>query len=522
MPDIFVSYATADRERVRPVVEALERRGWSVWWDRRILPGQNWDDAISGALETAKCVVVLWTRTSVVSEWVRLEANVGRERGTLAPALLDDVQLPLTFRQIQTASLTNWTGTDTFPELLTLVAGIRAILEGHAPPAVLPQPVTEERALDAALGRELPVDEPANLIAMIRRADSPGLKAILELDDEYGLSGDDVVSKPFELTFSTDAAGRPLPAEILLRVVSPGFNPPVQDKTIQIRAQRDSTVCSFLMTPIEPGHLVVQLELYLQETCVATRILRANGVPTGRAVAVQGRQVVTMPLYVNVNAAELEKLLHTAAAAGALPAQAPAPPPVPAPARMAEMPGYSVPPTAPRPASPSARGNPGAMWVKAGVAAALILICVPVVYFQLWNRRYATPGSIELPSKAESPRPPADASVPTPARPVAEAPPPTPRPQPPPIEPDLQARRERLTLLSRRADSAKASLRELEQQQRAAGLGMNPDLLAAENRMELSLHDAEAAYKEGDRERMEKSLDSAERAIESIEKTVKK
>ncbi len=31
MPDIFVSYSHKDKERVRPIVEELEKHGWSVF-----------------------------------------------------------------------------------------------------------------------------------------------------------------------------------------------------------------------------------------------------------------------------------------------------------------------------------------------------------------------------------------------------------------------------------------------------------------------------------------------------------
>ena len=35
MSEIFISYASEDLERVKPIVEALALQGWAVWWDRK-------------------------------------------------------------------------------------------------------------------------------------------------------------------------------------------------------------------------------------------------------------------------------------------------------------------------------------------------------------------------------------------------------------------------------------------------------------------------------------------------------
>jgi hypothetical protein len=100
--DIFLSYARQDLPRVRPVVDALKARGWSVWWDRTITPGKIIEHVIQEALDEAKCVIVLWSRNSVKSEWVTDEAREGREKGKLIPALLDEVAMPLGFTNIST------------------------------------------------------------------------------------------------------------------------------------------------------------------------------------------------------------------------------------------------------------------------------------------------------------------------------------------------------------------------------------------------------------------------------------
>ncbi|MCZ6870746.1 MAG: AAA family ATPase, partial [Gammaproteobacteria bacterium] len=102
MSDVFVSYASEDRERVKPLVEALEEVGWSVWWDRQIGAGTAFDREIEKAIEETKCIVVVWSEHSVESEWVRTEANEGLETKNLVPVSIDDVRPPLAFRRIQT------------------------------------------------------------------------------------------------------------------------------------------------------------------------------------------------------------------------------------------------------------------------------------------------------------------------------------------------------------------------------------------------------------------------------------
>jgi hypothetical protein len=110
MTDVFISYANGDRERARDIANALSARGWSVWWDRKIKAGQTFDEVIERELDTAKNIVVLWSGTSVVSEWVKNEAAVAAQRRVLVPVLLDDVKLPLEFRRKQTIDLVGWDG----------------------------------------------------------------------------------------------------------------------------------------------------------------------------------------------------------------------------------------------------------------------------------------------------------------------------------------------------------------------------------------------------------------------------
>jgi len=105
--DIFLSYASQDRNRVAPIVQAIERRGWTVWWDRHIDAGTAYDREIEHAIDEAQCVVVVWTEQSVESDWVRNEAAEGLERGMLVPVCIDPVRPPLAFRRTQTIDLSS-------------------------------------------------------------------------------------------------------------------------------------------------------------------------------------------------------------------------------------------------------------------------------------------------------------------------------------------------------------------------------------------------------------------------------
>jgi formylglycine-generating enzyme required for sulfatase activity len=138
MSDIFLSYASEDLPRVLPLVRALEDRGWSVWWDRTILPGRTYDIVIEEALEAARCVIVVWSNTSVTSDWVKTEAAEGVRRRILVPVALDAVRIPLEFRRIQAAQLMDWRDTDPHPEFEKVIRSVTGLLGPMSPATSIP------------------------------------------------------------------------------------------------------------------------------------------------------------------------------------------------------------------------------------------------------------------------------------------------------------------------------------------------------------------------------------------------
>jgi formylglycine-generating enzyme required for sulfatase activity len=134
MSDIFISYASEDLERVLPLVSALEKTAWSVFWDRTIPAGKTWRQVIGAEIQGCRTVIVAWTVNSVNSEWVQEEAEIGRRRKILVPVLLDKVEPPFGFGGIQAANLVAWHGESSSPPFTRLVSDIAAVI-GPAPAA---------------------------------------------------------------------------------------------------------------------------------------------------------------------------------------------------------------------------------------------------------------------------------------------------------------------------------------------------------------------------------------------------
>ena len=110
MADVFLSYARPDAAAAERITRELEKVGRSVWIDRELPAHRAYSDVIASELESAAAVLVLWSKASAESEWVRSEANRARELHKLIQARVDDARLPMPFDQIQCADLRKWRG----------------------------------------------------------------------------------------------------------------------------------------------------------------------------------------------------------------------------------------------------------------------------------------------------------------------------------------------------------------------------------------------------------------------------
>jgi hypothetical protein len=72
---VFLSYASDDRQTARRLAEGLRALSLDVWSDESLGPGENWAEQMAKALGQADAMVVLLTPKSVESKWVRRDVE---------------------------------------------------------------------------------------------------------------------------------------------------------------------------------------------------------------------------------------------------------------------------------------------------------------------------------------------------------------------------------------------------------------------------------------------------------------
>ena len=110
MADVFVSYSRKNRDRVGLISGGLAQGGYSLWWDERLAPSDDYAMLIESEIDAASCVVVAWSESARQSLWVRAEANEALDSGKLVQVSLDQSKLPLPFTMLHWLDFSRWGG----------------------------------------------------------------------------------------------------------------------------------------------------------------------------------------------------------------------------------------------------------------------------------------------------------------------------------------------------------------------------------------------------------------------------
>jgi hypothetical protein len=108
MADVFLSYSRPDHDIIERLAALLVEAGYAVWWDTNLLPGDSFKTVIPEQIRLAKATIVIWSATSVSSDWVYSEATRAHTARKLVPVRSENVvvhDIPPPFDALHTVSI---------------------------------------------------------------------------------------------------------------------------------------------------------------------------------------------------------------------------------------------------------------------------------------------------------------------------------------------------------------------------------------------------------------------------------
>lgn len=130
MAQVFISYSKADPHAAQLFASAFGHGGLSCWFDTEIEPDSDWRKQIEREIDAADCVVVLWSQNSVKSRFVASEAQRAELNGKLVQVIIQQVQPPIGFDQVQHHDLVNWHGRLSDERWQHLLASVKRVASG--------------------------------------------------------------------------------------------------------------------------------------------------------------------------------------------------------------------------------------------------------------------------------------------------------------------------------------------------------------------------------------------------------
>ena len=165
---IFISYSHEDKPIAKLVAEALRELGYEVFWDVKIPTGTTFDTYIYKELKGSNAVIVLWSKYSIHSDYVKEEADYAKTKSILVPLNVDGTHLPFGFSRLQATDISGWHGEARDLRWERVANSIEAILnEGATHPPDESQPQPPPRPVSGPPGQRRQVSVAAVMAAIL-------------------------------------------------------------------------------------------------------------------------------------------------------------------------------------------------------------------------------------------------------------------------------------------------------------------------------------------------------------------
>jgi len=110
MSNVFISYSSHDRDVAERIRHDLKQHGFNVFYDKEILPGEQWAQRVGQELKRAENILVLLSPSYLNSAWATEELQAAalsesEGRARIIPVLIHDTEIPPFLRRKYFADL---------------------------------------------------------------------------------------------------------------------------------------------------------------------------------------------------------------------------------------------------------------------------------------------------------------------------------------------------------------------------------------------------------------------------------
>lgn len=106
--DVFIAYDHRDELAVQRFKTTLGWLGYDVFSDADLMAGQDWAQKLMETIKGARCVLALWSKQSISSDYVKFEAILALAQDKLISVQIEEDQLPEVLRRFQAINLARW------------------------------------------------------------------------------------------------------------------------------------------------------------------------------------------------------------------------------------------------------------------------------------------------------------------------------------------------------------------------------------------------------------------------------
>lgn len=132
---IFISYARQDIDLAKLLADVLRKHNVEVWLDVESLRSKDpISQTIEKAISRANFVIVLWSKKSIESKWVRAESSLAWDQEKLYSIIIEDaVKPPLPFNNNHALNFVYWGGNLDYYPLKQLFKDISVKIDSQSP-----------------------------------------------------------------------------------------------------------------------------------------------------------------------------------------------------------------------------------------------------------------------------------------------------------------------------------------------------------------------------------------------------